>query len=144
MTIFPFVITSQLFPLRHILSKWGRVPYLRHILGGMNNWTTLCNNNGSNNRPRVPATLSQAYAHKCLWLTFHNSKENLNKKVIKTGSVLTTAVHIITISCNGKLYYIHSNFTPENSHCYINKQLKKGFKRAYLLPNLASNMIQCN
>jgi hypothetical protein len=60
-TIFPFVV-SQLFPLRHVLSKWGCVSYLRHILGGLNNWTILCNNN--NKRPCVQATLSQAYAHK--------------------------------------------------------------------------------
>jgi len=128
MTIFPFVIISQLFPLRHILSKWGCVSYLRHILGGMNNWTILCNNNNNNNNktPHVPATLSQAYAQ-CLWLTFCNSMEILNK-VIKTGSVLTTVVHITTISCNGKLYYIHSNFTPEHSYCCTKNSWKKGVK----------------
>jgi hypothetical protein len=51
--------------------------------------------------------------------------EILNKKGIKTGSVLTTIVYITAISCNGKLYYIYSNLTPEHSYCCTKKQLKK-------------------
>jgi len=129
MTIFPYVITSQLFPLRHILSKWRRVSYLRHILGGLN-WTILCNNN-SNKRPHVPATVSQAYAHSVFDLHSITLRRTGIKKWLKQAQ---SSPQLFTL-----LYHVMESFityiliSHQKTAIATQKKLKKGCKRVYLL-----------
>jgi hypothetical protein len=140
MTIFPFVIISQLFPLRYVLSKWGCVSYLRHILGCLN-W--ILRNNNSNNRPCVPATLSQAYAHSVFDLHSIILRRSWIKKWLKQ---VQSSPPLFTLL----QYHVMESFityiliSHQNTAIAVQKTVEKRVWKGIFVTHLASNMIQCN